>query len=104
MAEARPGPHPPGHLAWRRLATSTLAALVAALVSGGLAGCGRREPSSLPGEGLEPRGVVFLAMGIPSDERIDTELMEALMGRRPELRFKFIQENAAKLDAEEVDA
>jgi hypothetical protein len=81
MAEARPGPHPPGHLAWRRLATSTLAALVAALVSGGLAGCGRREPSSLPGEGLEPRGVVFLAMGIPSDERIDTELMEALKGR-----------------------
>ena len=31
------------------------------------------------------------------------ELMEALMGRRPELRFKFIQENAAKLDEAEVD-
>jgi len=30
--------------------------------------------------------------------------MEALMGRRPELRYKFIQDNAAKLDAEAVDA
>jgi hypothetical protein len=25
------------------------------------------------------------------------------MGRRPELRFRFIQDNAAKLDVEEVD-
>ena len=30
--------------------------------------------------------------------------MEALMGRKPELRFKFIQENAGRLDAEAVDA
>jgi hypothetical protein len=30
---------------------------------------------------MELRGVVFLAMGIPSDETIDTELMEALKGR-----------------------
>jgi topoisomerase IV subunit B len=29
--------------------------------------------------------------------------MEALMGRKPELRFRFIQENAAKLDEAEVD-
>jgi topoisomerase-4 subunit B len=26
------------------------------------------------------------------------------MGRRPELRFRFIQDNAAKLDEEAVDA
>ena len=32
------------------------------------------------------------------------ELMEALMGRKPELRFRFIQENAARLDEEAIDA
>ena len=56
----------------------TLAALLAALLGGSLGGCQRVEPSRHPGEAAEPRGVVFLAMGIPSDETIDTELMEAL--------------------------
>jgi topoisomerase-4 subunit B len=40
----------------------------------------------------------------PEDRARTSELMEALMGRKPELRFKFIQENAASLDAEAVDA
>ena len=58
-----------------------LAVLGAALLAGGLVGCGFQaatQPS--PGDN-ELRGVVFLAMGIPSDETIDTELMEALKGR-----------------------
>jgi len=59
----------------------TLAALLAALLGGSLGGCQRVEPSRHPGEAAEPRGVVFLAMGIPSDETIDTELMEALKSR-----------------------
>ncbi len=47
----------------------------------------------------------LLQVVLPPEERARTaELMEALMGRRPELRFKFIQENAASLDAEMVDA
>ncbi len=47
----------------------------------------------------------LLQVVLPPEERAKTaELMEALMGRKPELRFKFIQENAAKLDAELVDA
>ena len=59
----------------------SLAALLAALLTIGLGGCGAK-PS--PGQGhaaAELRGVVFLAMGIPSDETIDTELMEALKER-----------------------
>ena len=41
---------------------------------------------------------------MPPEERAKTsELIEALMGRKPELRFKFIQENAARLDEAEVD-
>ncbi|WPB84236.1 DNA topoisomerase IV subunit B [Sediminicoccus rosea] len=48
---------------------------------------------------------VLLKVVLPPEERARTaELMEALMGRRPELRFKFIQDNAASLDAEAVDA
>jgi hypothetical protein len=58
-------------------------ALLLALLAGGLGGC--RAPRPSPGvDGLErPRGgvVVFLAMGIPSDETIDTELMEAMKER-----------------------
>jgi topoisomerase-4 subunit B len=46
----------------------------------------------------------LLKVILPPEDRARTaELMEALMGRRPELRFKFIQENAASLDAEAVD-
>jgi len=48
---------------------------------------------------------VLLKVILPPEDRARTaDLMEALMGRRPELRFKFIQDNAASLDAEAVDA
>ncbi|MBX9750669.1 MAG: DNA topoisomerase IV subunit B [Roseococcus sp.] len=48
---------------------------------------------------------VLLKVVLPPEDRAKTaDLMEALMGRRPELRFKFIQDNAASLDAEAVDA
>jgi len=41
---------------------------------------------------------------LPPEARAETaELIEALMGRRPELRYRFIQENASKLDEAEVD-
>jgi topoisomerase-4 subunit B len=40
----------------------------------------------------------------PEDRALTAERIEELMGRRPELRFRFIQENAAKLDAEMLDA
>ena len=52
-----------------------------------------------------PARRTLLKVVLPPEERARTaELMEALMGRRPELRFRFIQENAASLDAEAVDA
>jgi topoisomerase-4 subunit B len=37
----------------------------------------------------------------PSDEAED--LVERLMGRKPELRFAFIQENAAFVDVDDLD-
>lgn len=59
------------------------ALLLVALLAGGLGGCGA-VPAPPPPQGqaaAELRGVVILAMGIPSDETIDTELMEALKSR-----------------------
>ncbi|WP_431281517.1 DNA topoisomerase IV subunit B [Humitalea sp. 24SJ18S-53] len=40
----------------------------------------------------------------PEDRATTNELVEALMGRKPELRFRFIQDNAASVDMEAVDA
>ena len=53
---------------------------------------------------MDPRKRTLLQVVLPPEERASTsELIEALMGRKPELRFKFIQENASKLDVAEVD-
>ena len=67
-------------------------------------GLGEMPPMSLKETTMDPKRRVLLKVVLPPEERARTaELMEALMGRRPELRFKFIQENAAKLDVAEVD-
>jgi topoisomerase-4 subunit B len=67
-------------------------------------GLGEMPPASLKETTMDPRRRTLLKVVLPPEERARTsELIEALMGRRPELRFKFIQENAAKLDEAEVD-
>jgi len=67
-------------------------------------GLGEMPPASLKETTMDPRRRTLLKVVLPPEERAKTsELIEALMGRRPELRFKFIQENAAKLDEAEVD-
>ena len=67
-------------------------------------GLGEMPPAALKETTMDPRKRTLLKVILPTEERAHTaELMEALMGRRPELRFKFIQENASKLDAAEVD-
>jgi topoisomerase-4 subunit B len=68
-------------------------------------GLGEMPPASLKETTMDPKRRVLLRVVLPPEERARTaELMEALMGRKPELRFKFIQDNAARLDAEAVDA
>ncbi|MFC0409334.1 DNA topoisomerase IV subunit B [Roseomonas elaeocarpi] len=68
-------------------------------------GLGEMPPMSLKETTMDPRKRTLLKVVLPPEERAHTaELMEALMGRKPELRFRFIQENAARLDAEAVDA
>jgi topoisomerase-4 subunit B len=68
-------------------------------------GLGEMPPASLKETTMDPRKRTLLKVVLPPEERARTaDLIEALMGRRPELRFKFIQENASKLDEEAVDA
>jgi topoisomerase-4 subunit B len=68
-------------------------------------GLGEMPPAALKETTMDPKRRTLLKVVLPPDERAKTaELMEALMGRKPELRFKFIQDNAGRLDAEAVDA
>ncbi|WP_424811689.1 DNA topoisomerase IV subunit B [Roseococcus sp. YIM B11640] len=68
-------------------------------------GLGEMPAAVLRDTTMAPKHRVLLQVTLPPEERARTaELMEALMGRKPELRFKFIQENASKMDAEAVDA
>ncbi|TDH61277.1 DNA topoisomerase IV subunit B [Dankookia rubra] len=67
-------------------------------------GLGEMPPATLKETTMDPKRRTLLRVVLPQEERATTaDLMEALMGRKPELRFRFIQENAAKLDVEEVD-
>jgi topoisomerase-4 subunit B len=68
-------------------------------------GLGEMPPAALKETTMDPKRRTLLRVVLPVEERARTsELIEALMGRRPELRFRFIQDNAAKLDEEQVDA
>jgi topoisomerase-4 subunit B len=68
-------------------------------------GLGEMPAASLKETTMDPKRRKLLKVVLPPEERARTsELIEALMGRKPELRFRFIQENAAKLDEEAVDA
>jgi topoisomerase-4 subunit B len=67
-------------------------------------GLGEMPPATLKETTMDPKRRTLLRVVLPQEDRATTaELMEALMGRKPELRFRFIQDNAAKLDVEEVD-
>jgi topoisomerase-4 subunit B len=58
-------------------------------------GLGEMPPMSLKETTMDPRKRTLLRVVLPPEERADTaNLIEALMGRKPELRFKFIQEKA----------
>ncbi|HVZ06477.1 DNA topoisomerase IV subunit B [Rhodopila sp.] len=65
-------------------------------------GLGEMPPSQLKETTMDPAKRTLLKVVAPSEERADTNiLVESLMGRRPELRFQFIQERARTV--EEVD-
>ena len=68
-------------------------------------GLGEMPAAVLKETTMAPAKRVLLKVILPPEDRAKTaDLMEALMGRKPELRFKFIQDNAASMDVEAVDA
>ena len=68
-------------------------------------GLGEMPPASLKETTMDPRKRTLLRVVLPPEDRARTsDLVEALMGRKPELRFRFIQENAALIEAEALDA
>ena len=66
-------------------------------------GLGEMLPSQLKETTMKPGARTLIQVEIPEDARKETEtLVERLMGKKPELRFKFIQENA-QFAAQDVD-
>ena len=66
-------------------------------------GLGEMMPAQLKETTMSPENRVLLKVEINKvDKRKTEKSVEALMGKKPELRFKFIQENSKKVAAENV--
>jgi topoisomerase-4 subunit B len=57
-------------------------------------GLGEMMPSQLKETTMDPAKRTLTRVTLPRAEEAVVDLVEALMGRKPELRFRFIQENA----------
>ena len=67
-------------------------------------GLGEMPPAALKETTMDPAKRTLLKVVASPERRAETsELVESLMGRRPELRFRFIQEHARDVAADEVD-
>jgi len=51
-------------------------------------------PAQLKETTMDPKTRTLARVTLPRAEELVEDLVEALMGRKPELRFRFIQENA----------
>ena len=67
-------------------------------------GVGEMPPAALKETTMDPGKRTLLKVVASAERRAETsELVESLMGRKPELRFRFIQEHARDVAVEEVD-
>src|SRR5713226_3775842 len=65
-------------------------------------GLGEMMPSQLKETTMDPKTRTMARISLPRAEETVADLVEALMGKKPELRFRFIQENA-EFAAEDLD-
>ena len=65
-------------------------------------GLGEMMPAQLKDTTMDPMSRTLARVTLPRAEETVEDLVEALMGRKPELRFRFIQENA-EFAAEDLD-
>jgi topoisomerase-4 subunit B len=62
-------------------------------------GLGEMPPSQLKETTMDPRKRTLLkVVALPEERAMTNDLVESLMGRRPELRFQFIQEHARTIE------
>ena len=66
-------------------------------------GLGEMMPAQLKDTTMSPATRTLIKVTIAEDEGETGDLVERLMGKRPELRFQYITENARFVDAEELD-
>ncbi len=67
-------------------------------------GLGEMPPAALKDTTMDPGKRTLLKVVASAERRAETaELVESLMGRKPELRFRFIQEHAKDVAVDEVD-
>ncbi|MFD1612435.1 DNA topoisomerase IV subunit B [Sphingomonas tabacisoli] len=70
-------------------------------------GLGEMNPQQLRETTMDPKTRSLIRITLPDDVEdryMVRDLVERLMGRNPEHRFQFIQENASRLDEEAIDA
>ena len=65
-------------------------------------GLGEMMPAQLKETTMDPATRTLARVSLPREEGQVSDLVETLMGRKPELRFRFIQENA-EFAAEDLD-
>jgi topoisomerase-4 subunit B len=67
-------------------------------------GLGEMPPSALRETTMDPgRRTLLKVLALPEDRAATNDLVESLMGRKPELRFQFIQEHARMVEEQELD-
>ena len=67
-------------------------------------GLGEMPAATLRETTMDPaRRTLLKVVALPEQRSQTSELVESLMGRKPELRFRFIQEHAREMTVEQVD-
>jgi topoisomerase-4 subunit B len=67
-------------------------------------GLGEMPPSALKETTMDPkRRTLLKVVALPENRAATNAMVENLMGRRPELRFQFIQERAQAITVEALD-
>jgi topoisomerase-4 subunit B len=70
-------------------------------------GLGEMNPQQLRETTMDPKTRSLIRITLPAEyeeRQVTKDLVERLMGKNPEHRFAFIQNHAAELDEEEIDA
>ena len=67
-------------------------------------GLGEMPPAALRETTMDPaRRTLLKVVALPEERAATNALVESLMGRKPELRFQFIQEHARLVETQELD-